>query len=551
MVCQNQQTLKTKPTQMKKTLIINIGNSIIHIEEDAYEILTTYLNEIKQHFAKNADDFEIVTDIENRIAEMFAEILEAGKKQVIEIVDVQNVIAQMGSVKDFMGDEEEEAPQANQNANYEGDKKLYRDTDDGVIAGVCAGLGHYLNIEARWVRLVAFLSIFLGGAGFLAYFILWISMPRAVTRSEKMEMKGEATNLYGFQKSFEDELAAFKQNMKNAGEQFQPMAKRSGNFITGVVQAIGKVIGSTVRVLAKVIAGIFIVCGFATLIGLIITLAAFLGFWDSNAYDFFPLSIINEGFRNEMILGAFITMFIPILALVLFAIRVAFNKMAINKTLSFTLLVIWLLGISSTGYYAAKISSEFQEQAELVQSTDLKNYSAYVIDVDKSMTFSEQDSVKYHIKEMDFGNRVVIDNGDDSPFRVPRNVRVQILKSDNDKTTITQTYTSQGKSFQVALRHAQNITYKYTQVDSALTFSPRLQLKDEAIWRNQEVKITLRVPVGTHIRANNNVYNYLYFYNFFCDDYEEKDRPYREWVMTEDGLKCKSELDQPKEEINR
>ena len=57
-----------------------------------------------------------------------------------EIADVQNVIAQMGSVKDFMGDEEEEAPQANQNANYEGDKKLYRDTDDGVIAGVCACL---------------------------------------------------------------------------------------------------------------------------------------------------------------------------------------------------------------------------------------------------------------------------------------------------------------------------------------------------------------------------------------------------------------------------
>ena len=63
---------------MKKTLIINIGNTIIHIEEDAYEILTAYLNDIKQHFAKNADDVEIVTDIENRIAEMFAEILEAG-----------------------------------------------------------------------------------------------------------------------------------------------------------------------------------------------------------------------------------------------------------------------------------------------------------------------------------------------------------------------------------------------------------------------------------------------------------------------------------------
>ena len=535
---------------MKKTLIINIGNLIIHIEEDAYEILTAYLNEIKLHFAKNADDFEIVTDIENRIAEMFAEILEAGKKQVIEIVDVQSVITQMGRVQDFMSDEEEEAPKTAHQAHYEGDKKLYRDTDDGVIAGVCAGLGHYLNIEARWVRLVAFLLIFLGGAGVLAYIILWVATPRAVSRSEKMEMKGEATNLYGYQKSFEEELAAFKQNMKSAGEHFQPIAKRSGNFITEVVQAIGRIVGATVKVLAKIIAGIFIVCGFATLIGLIITLAAFLGFWDSNAYDFFPLSIINEGFRNEIILGVFVTMFIPILALVLFAIRVAFNKMAINKTLSFTLLVIWLLGVSSTVYYAAKISSEFQEQAELVQSTELKTYPTYVIDVDKSMAFSGQDSLKYHIKEMDFGNRVVMDNGDDHPFRVPRNVRVEILKSDNDKTTMVQTYTSQGKSFQVALRHAQNIGYKYTQIDSSLTLSPRLQLKKETIWRNQEVKITLRVPVGTHIKLNDNIYDYIHFYNFWCNDYGNEESPYREWVMTEDGLKCKSELDKPKEEIN-
>ena len=81
---------------MKKTLIINIGNSIIHIEEDAYEILTTYLNEIKMHFTKNADDFEIVTDIENRIAEMFAEILAAGQKQVIELADVEGVMGVIG-----------------------------------------------------------------------------------------------------------------------------------------------------------------------------------------------------------------------------------------------------------------------------------------------------------------------------------------------------------------------------------------------------------------------------------------------------------------------
>lgn len=536
---------------MKKTLIINIGNSIIHIEEDAYEILTAYLNEIKQHFAKNADDFEIVTDIENRIAEMFAEILEAGKKQFIEITDVQSVIAQMGSVKDFMGEEEEEAPQANQQAHYAGEKKLYRDTDEGAIAGVCAGLGHYLNIEARWVRLVAFLSIFLGGAGFLAYIILWISMPRAVTRSEKMEMKGEATNLYGYQKSFEDELAAFKQNMKNAGEQFQPIAKRSGNFITEFVEAIGRLLGTTGKIFAKFIAGVFIICGFATLLCLIACLAAFLGFWDANAFENFPLSVINDEMRDGIALSAFVTMFIPVLALVLFAIRVAFNKKAINKSLSFALLVIWLIGAAYCVYYTAKITSEFKEHAEMVKTDEIKTYPTYVIDVDKRVVFSKADSLALRIEEDNFDGRIVYDDDDDHPFRVPRNVRVQILKSENDKTTLTQTYESQGKTFPIALRNAQNIAYKYKQQDSLLTLSPRLELKQESIWRNQEVTIALKVPVGTKLLLNNNIYRYLHFYYYNCDGGNLRDSTYTEWVMTEDGLKCKAELDQQKEEANK
>jgi phage shock protein PspC (stress-responsive transcriptional regulator) len=531
---------------MKKTLIINIGNSIIHIEEDAYELLTSYLNEIKMHFTKNADDFEIVTDIENRIAEMLAEILATAQKQVIELADVEKVMAQMGSVQDFQTEEEdqEEAPKStHQSAPYEGERKLFRDTDDGVIAGVCAGLGHYLNIETRWVRLAAFLSIFLSGAGILAYIILWVVMPRAITRSEKMAMKGEATNLYGYKKSFEDELAIFNEKMKSANEHFKPLMKNSGNFITELIRVIGTFINGSAKIIIKFIAGVLIICGFLTLLSLIICLAGFIGFWDADMYKF-PFSVINEGFRTEILFAAFITVFVPVLALILFAIRIVFNRKAINKTVSFALLIIWLVGVSVSVYYTTKILSEFKEHAELVQSNELKIYPTYVVDVDKGMEFSQEDSLAYHIKEFDFGNRVIVDNDNDHPFRTPRNVRIEIEKSENGKTSMVQTYESQGKTFPIALRNAQNIDYKYTQKDSLLTLSPRLRLKKESIWRNQEVKITLKVPVGTKLLLNNNIYNYLNFYYYSCSNDDNKESNYKEWIMTEDGLKCKSELEE-------
>lgn len=527
---------------MKKTIIINIGNSIIHIEEEAYDILTAYLLEIKQHFAKKADDFEIVTDIENRIAEMFAEILEQQNKQVIELADVQQVIAQMGSVKDFETEEEEGAPKTNHFTSFLGDKKLFRDTDDGVIAGVCAGFGHYLNVEARWIRLIAFLLVFLGGSGILAYLILWIVVPRAVTRSEKMEMKGEATNLFGYKKSLDDELAAFKEKMKSANDHFQPIAKRSGSLIREFFEVIARLLAFLVKLFAKILSGLFIVAGFFMLMVLLVGLAAFFGFWDSNLYNYFPFSIVHEDFKTVIILSAFIVFFVPILALVLFAIRVAFNKMAINKTVSFVLLAVWLLGVSSTVYHVAKISSQFKEHAELVKSDELKTYSTYVLEVDKNMNFSHEDSLALNIDDKNRQTKIVIDDENAHPFSVPKNVRLEIQKSEDGSTSITQTFEAQGKTFPIALRNAQNINYRYSQKDSVLIFDPKLKLKQQASWRSQEVAISLKVPVGTRFKISKDFGYYLKFYYDYCGEYSESIN-YTEWIMTEDGLQCKTELD--------
>jgi phage shock protein PspC (stress-responsive transcriptional regulator) len=525
---------------MKKTIIINIGNSIIHIEEEAYHILSSYLLEIKQHFAKNADDFEIVTDIENRIAEMFAEILEQSNKQIVEMADVQQVIAQMGSVKDFQIADEEDDAQPNSFTNFLGVKKLYRDSDDAVVAGVCAGLGHYLNVEARWIRLIAFLSVFLGGSGVLAYLIFWIVVPKAITRSEKMQMKGEATNLFGYKKSFDEELAALKQKMKTANDQhFQPIIKRTANF---TIEFFGRLFSVAVKVIGKIIAGILIAFGFSMLVTLLIGLVAFMGFWGSNLQDYFPFCIVNPNFRIIIVISGFVVLFVPILALVLFAIRVAFNKMTINKTVSFSLLIVWVLGVSSTIYHVTKIASEFNEHAELVKSSELITYPTYLLEVDKNINFSHEDSLALQLDSTSNQTKIVIDKDDNHPFRIPKNVRLKIEKSDNDKTTISQTFEAEGKTFPIALRNAQNINYRYSQKDSVLIFDPKLKLKQPTSWRSQEVAISLKVPVGTRFKISKDFRYYLKFYYDYCDEHNE-DIKYSEWIMTEDGLKCKTEFD--------
>lgn len=506
---------------MKKTHNINIGNSIVPIEEDAYEKLTVYLNEVKQHFSKSADDFEIVTDIENRIAEMFAEALTAQQKQVINIDDVQFVIHQMGSVKDFEVLDEEEAEYVPA-AAYDPIKKLYRDTDTAVIAGVCAGLGHYLDVETKWVRLFAFLSIFLFGAGLLVYMIFWIMVPKAKTRIEKMEMRGEETNLKGFANSY-----------------MHPFTEQSRGFIAGFIQAIAEFLQGTGKVIFKFIAGTIVFFGSVFLLVLLVTLAAFLGFWNADVYNYFPINIVNEEYLVTLTIAAFIIMAIPLLALVLFSIRVAFNARPANKVLSYSLLLIWLGGVVTGIFYVAKISTEFKEGAEFAQTTALVRYPVYSLNLNTARFFTKEDSLNYRIDPTRYKGRKILNNLDDD-FNTPRNISFRMEKSLNGKVSLNTNFKSRGKTFEGALKNAQNIHYDFFQEGAVLNFSPLLHIPKMANWRGQEVEVTLNLPVGTEVQISDAFNDHLNGYGYWeCQD--EPGVAYTTWIMTDAGPKCKFE----------
>ena len=56
-------------------------------------------------------------------------------------------------------------------------KKLYRSNNDRIIAGVCAGLGDYINIDPTIVRLIFMILFLMGTGGFWIYIILWAIVP--------------------------------------------------------------------------------------------------------------------------------------------------------------------------------------------------------------------------------------------------------------------------------------------------------------------------------------------------------------------------------------
>lgn len=183
---------------MKKNISINISGIIFHIEEDGYEVLKKYLDSINKYFSSFEDSSEILSDIESRIAEIFLSKLSEGK-QVITFEDVNSLVTTMGSVSDFKAAEEQEFAQENaaqQEPQPKADrakseyakaaaKNLHRDQKRKILGGVCAGLGHYFNVDAVWVRLFFALLTFAWGFGLLVYLIMWIALPGSHTLEDE------------------------------------------------------------------------------------------------------------------------------------------------------------------------------------------------------------------------------------------------------------------------------------------------------------------------------------------------------------------------------
>jgi phage shock protein C len=147
---------------MKKVVTIHLSGKLFQIEEDAYQKLDAALSQIKLNEPKNFDS------IETSLADDFTIKIESGQK-VITFQMVNEVLRNKGLLN-------------YSNAGQKGKRsydRLYRNTKDKVLGGVCSGLGEYWGIDPILMRLL-FVVLFFGfGTGFLLYIIMWIVIPKA------------------------------------------------------------------------------------------------------------------------------------------------------------------------------------------------------------------------------------------------------------------------------------------------------------------------------------------------------------------------------------
>ena len=197
---------------MKRAISINLGGIVFNIDDDAYRELQAYLTQIESCFSDREESKEIMNDIEVRIAELFNEKLTDYKK-VITSKDVNEIIGIMGSPEQFGEPENESTYKQRERFGPSGYRRMYRDPDNRILGGVCSGMSAYWQIDPLILRIL-FVIAFLGfGTGLIIYIILWIVLPEAKTKAQKLEMMGEKVNVSNIGKAFKEEFNNVKNNM--------------------------------------------------------------------------------------------------------------------------------------------------------------------------------------------------------------------------------------------------------------------------------------------------------------------------------------------------
>ena len=357
---------------MKKTFNINISGVVFTIDEDAYNLLNDYLDTLQHAFQGSDDPHELLKDIENRIAELLTADMAEGRC-VVTLSDVEEIITRIGRPEEMLDDDamgngafsqqiDAEVKETEGDAGNEKGKgsmpppynptenrktrKLFRDPQNAMLGGVCAGLAAYLNIDVSLVRLLTVaISLLSVSTAAIVYLILWIVVPEARTPYERMQMSGEEPTIANIGRTVTDSLKDVFGNGPG-GDPRRPASesgwKRFADGLANVFGLIAKILLICLIVVAIPVVGALAVA----LVGCIFALIVFstswgYALWVNNIGGEIVGEYVSPTLGLITAIGYILAIGIPLFALIWVIVM---KKHPMTKGWRNALIVTWILG---------------------------------------------------------------------------------------------------------------------------------------------------------------------------------------------------------------
>ena len=339
---------------MKKTLNINLNGIVFNIDEDAFNMLSEYLDNLRHIFERNGDDAdEIINDIEGRICELLSEKI-SNERQVVTINHIEEIISRMGHPDEFGESDYNENKDTTDNTDsatpppYTVKRKLFRNPKDKIIGGVCSGIATYLDMDVTWVRLLFV------GLGFLTlttiivvYLVLLIVVPEAKTAADILAMNGEEQTIHNIGKTVTNAY-------DNVNRKTQPYIEQAKDgslfkrFAKGVVNVFSFIIKVIVMALGVVAIPIVVALALAFVIVLLVLIAFGIAALTMGGTQFAAM-IHTDSFELfgalTLALGVIMSIGIPLVILIFSVFKSSEKFKPLSRNTRITLIVLWVIGI--------------------------------------------------------------------------------------------------------------------------------------------------------------------------------------------------------------
>ena len=296
-----------------------------------------------------------------------------------------------------------------------------------------------------------------------------------------------------------------------------------------------KFVGNTGLIILKIIGILVITAVGVALIAAFIALIIFLGYaGNADVTTLFPINALTASLRPTIYICTFLVILIPLIGIILLALRIIFNSRRIAKSVGFSLLMVWIIALAIGIFSIAKNATDFKEKASFSEAIELqKNQQVYYLQIGEDRTVEENIIGGVNTKTITI-------NGNDKDFDTPNSVGFDLHLIENGKPSIIKTYSARGKNFDAALNNAKEIEYYYIQKDSLLVFDSKSALKEGSLWRNQEVRIKLNIPAGTVLFIQKRfAIRFLQSQLYTCIDYQKDDEDLIKVIATKQGFTCK------------
>lgn len=358
-------------------------------------------------------------------------------------------------------------------------KRLFRDADNRVIGGVSAGLSSYFGLDRAWIRLAFVISVFLFGTGFWLYIVLWIIVPKAISATDKLLMRGEPIDIYSIEKEVKYGVGT--------------------NKVNSFAQHGSNVIGKIIRGFLKIVAGFLALVLFAMVVGISVAMVAvFFNLGQTHFLnELIAFTVQNASIVWSAKIGVMLVLVSPLIGLLLIVVRAMFKLQFINKNWAITLVSTFLIGVGFLLYagisFGTSVSNtESKLELQKVAAPD----TLYLEGVE--IPYSEENSIE-NDGELVFKDKGVLMGKNEFYLEIDD---VKLKQSKTDSLVLKIVRRANGKDKEDANNKIEMISYHPTIIGNKIIIPNYFSLAKDKQFSWQEVDVTLWVPEGKIIHID-------------------------------------------------